>query len=139
MTSNIGSEVIIKQELSQEQKLNQVDDILKSRFKPEFLNRIDETIHFNNLAEDRIAEIVEIQLEEVVTRIKTKGFDIKFSAEAKNLIAKKGYDPIYGARPIKRTIQREVLNPLAKLLIANKFEADKLIKVNVKDSMIVFD
>ena len=117
MTSNLGGDII--------QGAAKIDDVreaigalLKATFKPEFLNRIDETIFFNRLGRDDILKIVDIQLEILKNRLKEKKVSLEVTSKAKAYLAETGYDPQYGARPLKRTIQNLVQNPLAKLMLS---------------------
>ena len=90
-----------------------VTEALRANFKPEFLNRIDETIIFQNLAPEQIAEIVRIQVNKLRDRLAAKDIELTLSNDAVSLIAEKGYDPVYGARPLKRVIQQYIENPLS--------------------------
>jgi len=121
MTSNLGSQVI--KELSGDYgKMEQaVRGILEGHFKPEFLNRVDEVIIFRPLGKDVILQIVDLQLEILRRRLAEKKLGLAVSEEAKALLAERGYDPVYGARPLKRTIQRDVQNPLAMKILAGEF------------------
>lgn len=138
MTSNIGSQAIIDPKMSESEKEKEVTSALRAHFRPEFLNRIDETIIFNSLKQEQIAGIVKVQLKIVVERLKNKKIALEFSDSAMNFIAKMGYDPIYGARPLKRVIQSEVLNPLSKEMIAGTYKSGDKIKVECKANKLVF-
>lgn len=138
MTSNIGSQSIIDPKMSESEKEKEVTSALRAHFRPEFLNRIDETIIFNSLKQEQIAGIVKVQLKIVVERLKNKKIALEFSDSAMNFIAKMGYDPIYGARPLKRVIQSEVLNPLSKEMIAGTYKSGDKIKVECKANKLVF-
>lgn len=138
MTSNIGSQAIIDPNMDEKEKENQVTKALRAHFRPEFLNRIDETIIFNSLKQEQIAGIVRVQLKIVIERLKNKKIGLEFSEPAMNYLAKMGYDPIYGARPLKRVIQSEVLNPLSRDMIAGKYKSGDNIKVDVKNEELVF-
>lgn len=118
MTSNIGSSAIADASLNDEQKEKTVREMLRGHFRPEFLNRIDEIILYKSLGQEQIHGIVEVQLQEVIKRLKSKRIDLEFSKDAVQSLAEKGFDPVYGARPLKRVIQSEVLNPLAKEMLA---------------------
>jgi len=133
MTSNLGSHVI--KELSQDfRKMEkEVMTIMESHFRPEFLNRMDEIVIFKALSRDVILEIVDIQIDELRERLHDKKIDIELSQEAKKLLAERGYDPVYGARPVKRTIQRDIQNPLAQKILEGKYKEGDKIKVGVKD------
>lgn len=138
MTSNIGSQAIIDPKMKDSEKREFVMKALRDHFRPEFLNRIDETVIFNSLGEAQIAGIVKVQLQIVAERLKAKRINIDFTNQAVELLAKKGFDPIYGARPLKRVIQTDLLNPLAKDMIAGKFKSGDSVKVDAKGSEIVF-
>jgi ATP-dependent Clp protease ATP-binding subunit ClpB len=119
MTSNLGSDLILEAKKNDDVK-SALSELLKQRFKPEFLNRIDETVIFNRLGKGEIGKIVEIQLERLSRRMAERKIILKVTAAAKELLAERGYDPLFGARPLKRTIQGELENPLAKAIIAGK-------------------
>ncbi len=133
MTSNLGSQVI--KELSQDFKKmeKEVMAIMETHFRPEFLNRMDEIVIFKALAQDVILEIVDIQIDELRERLQDKKIDIELSQEARRLLAERGYDPVYGARPVKRTIQRDIQNPLAQKILEGKYKERDKIKVSVND------
>ncbi len=133
MTSNLGSQVI--KELSQDfRKMEkEVMAIMESHFRPEFLNRMDEIVIFKALSRDVILEIVDIQIDELRERLRDKKIDIELSQEAKRLLAERGYDPVYGARPVKRTIQRDIQNPLAQKILEGTYKEKDKIKVGVND------
>ncbi len=124
MTSNIGSQLIMKMKedhLNESDIRQQVTEILKSTFKPEFLNRVDETIIFQSLSKEQMTDIVEIQLDRLVLRLREKNITLKVRQSAKAFLVEKGYDPAYGARPLKRSIQRNLEDPLAMELLEGKF------------------
>ncbi len=147
MTSNIGSEYLQKiaefgfaktsnaQRRVQTQK-DKVRDALKDHFKPEFLNRLDEIVVFNGLGEKEVEKIVNLQLKEVSQRLRDKKIKIHVSAKAKKILAKRGFDPQFGARPLKRVIQRLILDPLAKLMVEEKANPGDKIKVDVVNKEI---
>lgn len=143
MTSNLGSHVI--QELAQSENGNyqemkkQVMEIVSQHFRPEFINRIDETVVFKPLDQKVIEKIVDIQLNRLRERLKEKDLSIILTPEAMKLITEVGYDPVYGARPLKRSIQQEIENPLASLLLEGRFLPNDIIKVHKKDDYLVFD
>jgi ATP-dependent Clp protease ATP-binding subunit ClpB len=127
MTSNIGSDLILQTEDMASIRA-EIDAILKSTFKPEFLNRLDEIVTFHRLNKDHILKIVDIELQRLSRRISEKKITIDVSVEAKQFIAELGFDPAFGARPLKRSIQNQLQNPLAKLLLAGKFsEGDTVV------------
>ncbi len=129
MTSNVGSPALIDEKLSRGDKEKAAMDALRNHFRPEFLNRIDEIVIFNNLAQEQIRGIVEVQLEAVIERLAEKKIALEFADSALNYLAERGFDPVYGARPLKRVIQTEVLNVLAKDLIARKINSGETVKV----------
>jgi ATP-dependent Clp protease ATP-binding subunit ClpB len=129
MTSNIGSQYII--ELGEDQRAEmerRVMDALRAHFKPEFLNRVDEVILYHQLGREHIERIVDIQLGRVKKLLAERRVEIEFTPEAKRLLAEKGYDPHYGARPLKRVIQRMVQDPLAMQVLEGRFpEGSKVV------------
>ncbi|MEN8690255.1 MAG: ATP-dependent chaperone ClpB [Desulfobacterales bacterium] len=139
MTSNVGSQYI--QELGglrYEEMVERVMDALRSHFKPEFLNRIDETIIFHNLSREQLGEIVDIQVERLARRLAEKNIDLVLSQSAKAFVAEKGYDPVYGARPLKRVIQKLIENELSlEILNGNISEGDR-VSAERKGDRIVF-
>jgi ATP-dependent Clp protease ATP-binding subunit ClpB len=117
MTSNLGSDLILGAK-KQEEVRDALLELLKQSFRPEFLNRIDETVIFNRLGKAEIAKIVDIQLKRLESRLAERKISLSLTRSAKDLLAERGYDPLFGARPLKRTIQAELENPLAKAIIA---------------------
>ncbi len=138
MTSNIGSQSIMDEKLNDEEKREAVMGQLRDHFRPEFLNRVDEVIVFESLKPERLAQIVDIQLEDVRRRLEEKKISLKFTDKAEKWLAEKGYDPVFGARPLKRVIKTEVLNRLAKGLISGEFTAGHKIKVDAHDLGLKF-
>lgn len=138
MTSNVGSQAILDPQMNEEQKKKMVTEALRNHFRPEFLNRIDETVIFNSLGEDQIAGIVKVQLNLVAQRLKAKKIVIDFDKKAVEFLAQKGYDPIYGARPLKRVIQSELLNPLSKEIISGKIKSGDTVKVSAAKDHLIF-
>ncbi len=130
MTSNIGSAFLLDQNLTDEARKEAVDKLLKQSFRPEFLNRIDEVVHFHSLQASQISQIVRVQLEELKTRLADKKIKIHFDDEAIRKLGEKGFDPQFGARPLKRVIQVEIMNPLSKEMIAGKIKAGSSLKVD---------
>jgi ATP-dependent Clp protease ATP-binding subunit ClpB len=133
MTSNIGSQHIA--ELGEEERetmLARVDDALRSHFKPEFLNRVDETIVFHQLGREETRRIVDIQLARVRNLLAERRIEIELSDAAKDLLAEKGYDPHYGARPLKRAIQRLIQDPLAMRILEGDFPEGSKVSVDVR-------
>ena len=138
MTSNIGSEWIADRTLSEDQREERITEVLKASFKPEFLNRIDEIIIFHQLKLEILAEIVEIQLGQLKKLLSEKKISIELTDEAKNILAKEGFDPVYGARPLKRVIQKKVQTPLASKLLAGEFREGDKIKVEAREGGLLF-
>jgi ATP-dependent Clp protease ATP-binding subunit ClpB len=140
MTSNVGSQWI--QELGardREEMERRVTEALRATFKPEFLNRIDEVVIFQNLSPEQIGRIVEIQLERLKRRLAERKIDLALSDSAKRLLALKGYDPIYGARPLKRAIQQLVENPLALEILKGRFPEGCRVRAEAAGEGIQFD
>jgi ATP-dependent Clp protease ATP-binding subunit ClpB len=139
MTSNVGSQIIHELGgLRYEEMVERVMDALRSHFKPEFLNRIDETIIFHNLSQEQLGEIVDIQVERLARRLAEKNIDLVLSQSAKAFVAEKGYDPVYGARPLKRVIQKIIENELSlEILNGNIREGDR-VSAERKGDRIVF-
>ena len=133
MTSNLGSQVI--KELSQdfEKMEKEVRKIIESHFRPEFLNRVDEIIIFRALSREVILKIVSLQLDQLRKRLKEKKIDIEASEKALKLLAERGYDPVYGVRPLRRTIQKDIQNPLALKILEGEFKEGTTVKVDVDE------
>ena len=147
MTSNLGSQYIQQQcanlnDTNRDEVLDEtrqrVMDMLKQTIRPEFLNRIDETIMFLPLTKEQIAEVVRLQMRSVGRMLAEQGFKIDVSDEAISLLADLGYDPEFGARPVKRAIQRYVLNDLSKKILAEEVNRDKPILIDALDGKLVF-
>ena len=140
MTSNIGSEVILEDSINGDfsDTKEKVMNILKERFKPEFLNRVDETIFFKGLTLDNLKQIVDIQMESLGKRLGEQEINLEVTPDAKELLATQGYNPIYGARPLKRTIRQMVENPLAKLILAQKFIKGDTLVIDAENDEIKF-
>src|SRR2546428_3668824 len=138
MTSNIGSQYILEEEQSQEARERLVMDALRGHFRPEFLNRVDEIIIFDRLSEDDLKKIVEIQLKRLTKRLEQQKITLDLSDSAKELIAREGYDPVYGARPLKRTIQKEILDPLSIDILEGKVREGQTVRVDAKDGALEF-
>lgn len=138
MTSNLGSDLILAEGESGNKdpvKLkSEIDALLKSTFRPEFLNRIDEIVMFNRLGKDVIGGIVRVQLERVAKRLEDRRIKLDFDKSAVDFLADAGYDPNFGARPVKRAIQNYVENPLAKEILEGKFGENSIIHVSANGS-----
>ncbi len=145
MTSNMGSHIIqdhftATEDISSAMKAAKVDvlGLLKQKVRPEFLNRIDDTILFTPLSKENIIDIVDIQLKSVTKMIAQQGITFDATEEAKAYLANKGYNPEYGARPVKRVIQKEVLNQLSKEILAGKVSTNSIILLDEFDEELVF-
>lgn len=136
MTSNLGSEAILA---DPEHADEHVMDVIRHTFKPEFINRIDEIVIFNPLGEKEIRKIVEIQLRTLKARVEHRGFDITWTDDVVDYIAKAGFDPVYGARPIRRFIQDEVENELSKRILSGSMDPDKPMAIAMKDGRIAIE
>ncbi|OQX00048.1 MAG: ATP-dependent chaperone ClpB [Desulfobacteraceae bacterium A6] len=140
MTSNVGSRWIQELGASRREEMEaKVTEALKSSFKPEFLNRIDETIIFHNLTTGQIGEIVGIQIKRLQARLAERNIELLLSDAAVKLIVNEGYDPVYGARPLKRAIQRYIENPLSKEILKGAIRDGGSVKVDVKGDKLVFE
>ena len=137
MTSNIGSQFITG-EVSSEERSRLVLDALRQHFRPEFLNRVDEIIIFDRLTDDDLKKIVEIQLRRLTKRLESQKITLELTDAAKELIAREGYDPVYGARPLKRAIQKEILDPLSLQILEGKFHEGQTIRVDEREGKLVF-
>jgi len=133
MTSNLGSHLIKDLSEDHEQMEIEVKKILEDHFRPEFLNRVDEIIIFRSLSKEVIRKIVDLQINELEKRLVERSISIVISREAKELLAEKGYDPVYGARPLKRTIQQEIQNPLALKILEGEFREGDTVHISVDD------
>ena len=139
MTSNLGSQYILELGAANRKEMERrVNAALREAFKPEFLNRVDETIIFNNLGRDEIKSIVEIQLRRLRKNLAGRKMALEISDRAQALLADKGYDPVYGARPLKRTIQRLIQDPLAVKILAGEFKEGDRIKIDAQNDEFVF-
>ncbi len=150
MTSNLGSEMIriramgfsadrTEKEVSESQMREQVLDILNKHFRPEFLNRIDEIIIFHPLSKEHLQQIVELQLMEIQKRLNPQGVTLKVKAPAKKFLAEKGFDAVYGARPLKRLLQKEILDKMALQLIKGEIEKGDTLEIDIKKDQLVFN
>ncbi|EGQ7759479.1 ATP-dependent chaperone ClpB [Vibrio vulnificus] len=139
MTSNLGSSRIQENfaMLDYQGIKEQVMEVVTKHFRPEFLNRVDETVVFHPLGQDHIKSIAAIQLNRLATRMEEHGYQLEVSDKALDLIAQVGFDPVYGARPLKRAIQQSIENPLAKSILAGSLLPDKKIQLIVNNDQIV--
>ena len=145
MTSNIGSDIILENTLNSmmsqqdfEETKDKVMEVLKSRFKPEFLNRIDETIFFKALNLQQLSAIVDIQMDYLRKLLADQEIEFTITDEAKEFLATRGFNPVYGARPLKRVIRQLVENPLSKLLLEQKFRRGDMVVIDVDNDEITF-
>jgi ATP-dependent Clp protease ATP-binding subunit ClpB len=138
MTSNIGSQYILEEDQTQEARERLVMDALRGHFRPEFLNRVDEIIIFDRLTENDLKKIVEIQLRNLTKRLEQQKIILDLSDSAKSYLAREGYDPVYGARPLRRVIQKEILDPLSIQILEGKVREGHTVGVDLKDDKLVF-
>ena len=146
MTSNIGSDIILENTLNSMLSPEQFNDtkeqvlaVLRQHFKPEFLNRIDETIFFKALSLQQLSKIVDIQMDYLRELLKEQELEFEITEEAKEFLATQGFNPIYGARPLKRVIRQMVENPLSKLILAQNFTKGDKIKIDLDDDKLKFE
>ena len=136
MTSNLGSQILLERmekkgaELTKEVILELLQPVLKSHFRPEFLNRLDDILPFLPLKQSDMAKIVTIQLEGVKKRIQDRDIQLTWSENLVNYLAAEGYDPIFGARPLKRLVQEKVLNPLSRIILEGKLITGEKIELD---------
>ena len=143
MTSNIGSQLILEyggnlESEQYERTKEAVLDALRRHFRPEFLNRVDEIIVFHALTEEDLKEIVDIQLERLRGRLAERRIKLELTPEAKARLARAGYDPVYGARPLKRAIQREIETPLSRAILKGDVKDNSIVRAEVIDDSIMF-
>ena len=140
MTSNLGSDLILENgDKSPEELKSKIDVLLKSTFRPEFLNRIDEIVMFKKLGKEVISGIVKLQLERVAKRLEGKRIKLDFDESSISFLCEKGYDPAFGARPVKRAVQSYLENPLAKEILNGNIQENSTIKVYQKGDSLAFD
>jgi ATP-dependent Clp protease ATP-binding subunit ClpB len=140
MTSNVGSQYILDTTgESYESMRLRVLEAMRQHFRPEFLNRVDEILVFHSLTQEQLAQIVDIQVVWLKRRLADRRIELEFSDEAKRLLAERGYDPVYGARPLKRVIQKIVETPLAKKIMAGEVPDGSSVSVNTDEQGLVFE
>lgn len=145
MTSNMGSHIIQEkfenatnmEQASEDAKVEVLNE-LKQQVRPEFLNRIDEVVMFTPLSKNNILQIVDIQLQSVFKMLAQQNIHMEATAEAKEFLATKGFDPEFGARPVKRVVQKEVLNRLSKEILSGNVKADSMILLDSFNNELVF-
>jgi ATP-dependent Clp protease ATP-binding subunit ClpB len=138
MTSNVGSDRIVGEQVD-ERIREQIEEVLAATFKPEFLNRIDDTVIFHRLSKADIGRIVELQVDQLVGRVRERGIEIELSDDARTLLGNLGYDPTYGARPLKRVIQKQLVDKLALKILEGEFREGDVVRVDARDGEIVFE
>jgi ATP-dependent Clp protease ATP-binding subunit ClpB len=138
MTSNVGSQYIVETS-SEEGIREQVEAVLRDTFKPEFLNRIDDTVIFHRLSRSDISQIVELQVDQLAGRVRERGIEIELTDDAKTLLGNLGYDPTYGARPLKRVIQKQLVDKLALALLEGEFAEGDTVRVEAADGELAFE
>jgi ATP-dependent Clp protease ATP-binding subunit ClpB len=138
MTSNVGSERIVGEQVD-EQIREQIEEVLAATFKPEFLNRIDDTVIFHRLSKADIGRIVELQVNQLVGRVHERGIEIELTDDARTLLGNLGYDPNYGARPLKRVIQKQLVDKLALKILEGEFGEGDRVRVDAAEGEIVFE
>jgi len=144
MTSNVGSQFIAEQAVRGETALSEdvrreVTEALRGHFKPEFLNRVDEIIFFHALGREHVREIIDIQLAGLMKRLADRKITIALSEAAKDKLIEEGYDPVYGGRPLKRTLQRRVLDPLAMRVLQGEFREGDTVRIDASAEGLTFD
>ncbi|MGA7396020.1 MAG: AAA family ATPase, partial [Solirubrobacterales bacterium] len=137
MTSNVGSQEIAGETVD-ERIRERIDDVLATTFKPEFLNRIDDTVIFHRLSKDDIGQIVDLQIEGLIKRVAEREIEIELDESARTLLGNLGYDPTYGARPLKRVIQKRLIDTLALKILEGEFAEGDRVLVSVNDGELSF-
>jgi ATP-dependent Clp protease ATP-binding subunit ClpB len=140
MTSNLGSQQIQEMASSNDYDAMKrvVMDIVSQHFRPEFINRVDETVVFHPLAKEQIREIAKIQLQQLAARLHDQDFELQISDEAIDVLGEAGFDPVYGARPLKRAIQQYLENPLAQMILKGEYMPGDVISITASGSEMVF-
>ncbi len=137
MTSNVGSQEIAAEAID-ERIRERIESILTATFKPEFLNRLDETVIFHRLSREDIGRIVELQVDHLASRVAERGVEIELTDDARTLLGNLGYDPTYGARPLKRVIQKQLIDKLALKLLEGELGEGQRVRVDAEDGELVF-
>ncbi len=149
MTSNIGSEVIKNQgalgfreaeeALTYEQMKGKLMEVVDKHFRPEFLNRLDDIIVFRSLTKTDLRRIIDLELEPIGRRLKDKGIELRVSPEAKDYLLDSGYNPDFGARPLRRTLEREVEDVLSESLLRGEFKGKDVLEVRLSGKKLLFE
>ena len=139
MTSNLGSDILLDENLSTKEKSSKVNQLLKSKFKPEFINRIDEIITFSPLTLENLSQIVEIQIAALKRRVEEQGMTLEISNAAKKFIAQESYEPLYGARPMRRVIRQKIEIPLSMKILEKQFNLNDVITIDYDGNEIIFN
>jgi ATP-dependent Clp protease ATP-binding subunit ClpB len=137
MTSNVGSDRIAAEAVDERMR-ERIEEVLATTFKPEFLNRIDDTVIFHRLSREDIARIVDLQVAQLAGRVEEKGIEIELTDDARTLLGNLGYDPTYGARPLKRVIQRQLIDKLALRLLEGEFSEGDTVRVDAEGGELAF-
>jgi ATP-dependent Clp protease ATP-binding subunit ClpB len=137
MTSNVGSDRIVGESVDERMR-EQIEEVLAATFKPEFLNRIDDTVIFHRLSKRDIERIVELQVDQLIGRVAERGIEVELSEDARTLLGNLGYDPTYGARPLKRVIQKQLVDNLARKMLEGEFGEGDTVKVDAEGGELVF-
>jgi ATP-dependent Clp protease ATP-binding subunit ClpB len=137
MTSNVGSQFIVS-ETDEERMRSEVESTLGSYFKPEFLNRIDDVVIFHRLSKDQIKQIVDLQVESLVARVRERGVEVVLTDRARELLANLGFDPTYGARPLRRVIQKRLVDRLALAMLEGRFTDGDTVEVDAEEGDLTF-
>ena len=141
LTSNLGSELISENDITNDPSTNTdelINQELKSNFRPEFLNRLDEIINFEPLKKETLLKVVDLQLNRLRERLEAKGIELEIDDDVLSLITELGYNPSYGARPLKRVIQKELESEIAKYILKGKYKEGSTIKIESKESKLIF-
>jgi ATP-dependent Clp protease ATP-binding subunit ClpB len=137
MTSNVGSDRIVGESVDERMR-EQIEEVLAATFKPEFLNRIDDTVIFHRLSKRDIGRIVELQVQQLIGRVAERGIEVELTDDARTLLGNLGYDPTYGARPLKRVIQKQLVDKLALKILEGEFQEGDVVKVDADSGELAF-
>jgi ATP-dependent Clp protease ATP-binding subunit ClpB len=138
MTSNVGSDRIVGEAVDEKIR-EQIEEVLAATFKPEFLNRIDDTVIFHRLSKEDIGRIVDLQVSQLIGRVAERGIEVELDDAARTLLGNLGYDPTYGARPLKRVIQKQLVDKLALKILEGEFREGDVVSVRAEEGELAFD